>query len=161
MHCCGKAHRWTATSSTLPTQILGIEWRSLPKTFQDAHNFHSRTWYQVYLDRLPAYCTRQTKKIGQRSLALWVPCTQGLSYYSSGVKGRWHTWLFPTPTNQLKPKLPKNLDGAETEVSIRKWSAPYDDRGHLSCVHTILPLFNRAWLRRERLLSRRTLNFCQ
>ena len=160
-HCWGLHQPLTTTKETLAARKDGINWATLPRTFQDAIIIGAGLNVKyVWIDSL---CILQDDKYdwGMESAKMsaiyenaWL--TIAAATAPDGAHG-----CFPTslPTKEYELQMPNET--TPTKVFARRLLSPIDSRDHLLKATNDLPLFQRAWVFQERLLSRRILYLCE
>jgi Heterokaryon incompatibility protein (HET) len=163
-HCWGSVRpSCRTTSATLEANQRGIDWDTLPATFQDAIDFTRRLGLQyIWIDSI---CIVQDNLEDWKEQSSLMPniyenayitlCATGSSDDSKGC-------YLPASYNEMPQKIHiKKKDGPEYDVYFRC---------HLASGHppswTVLgfrgryfPLMSRAWAYQERLMSPRLVHF--
>lgn len=159
---CVTAHATSENSqSTLDHRKAGIQWKALPKTFQDAITLTSLLGISfIWIDSLciiqndkEDWATESAKMADiyeNASLTLSATVSAGDSY-----------GCFPesfSTSRSLPVSLPEDV--GTCEIAVRKPIVHWDVLGQ-SELHARFPLMSRGWAFQERLLSRRVLHFSE
>ncbi|KAI1368367.1 heterokaryon incompatibility protein-domain-containing protein [Xylaria arbuscula] len=164
-HCWGKSKlECISLKYTLAKNRAGIQWKSLPKTFQDVIVFLRRLDFRyLWIDSIcivqddTADWAREAASMCNvyYQSALTVAATNSPDSHHrlhSTLSDEYRSHAFSLPLNDGHTTLPvwcrrpiPHLEGSET---------------HSSSAIENAPLLQRGWVLQERLLSRRVLHFC-
>lgn len=157
-HCWGTKQPLTTTKETLASHKDSIPWESLPKTFQ--HAILITTVLGVEYIWIDSLCILQddkgdwameSAKMSSIYENAWLTIAA-----AAGPDGAYGCFPTSRPIQEYDLALP-NKSGSLGKVYARRLQSSIETREHLTKMHNILPLFQRAWVLQERLLSRRIL----
>lgn len=170
-YCWGGVSDMITTRATLYKRTLGIDWESLPKTFQHAIEFTRRMQINyLWIDALciiqddPEDWQREAARMGDifsnaffTISAMTGPNSRaGLFSESSCGRAPVKPFYFPTEGPEqllfrVQEILPHHGMYFGDSNSYSSWAGDYED--------DLYPLLRRAWVYQERLLSRRIVHF--
>jgi hypothetical protein len=159
-HCWGEMQPLITTKSTLSVRRLGIEWSSLPKTYQHAITItHGLGIEFLWIDSLcilqddKGDWATESAKMGSIYENSWL--TIAATVTPDGTHG-----CYPAVPQLLEHELQIDPSSSPITIYARKRRSTQDDRYRLRNFYNTFPLFQRAWVLPERLLARRVLHFC-
>jgi hypothetical protein len=159
-HCWGTNQTFTTTRGTFLDRTRGIEWMTIPQTFQDAITFALRLGFQyIWIDSL---CIIQDdpedwylESVKMADIFQYAAVTLAATASHGDTHGCYEKHL--RQVRDVTLTLPDCLRGHR--VAVRPLM-PHWDTATYGSFDRHFPLLTRAWVLQERLLARRMIHFC-